>query len=97
MGHAESMMSSEESHRLFGPRRVRRLEILLSAALERERRCELKRHKLDKFTQYLNSLVERKERYLDAVRDYFSFLVDQGIPTVFFQSSRQRFVCKFPR
>lgn len=70
--------ASEEYRRLYGTRRVRRLEILLAAALERERRCELKRHKLDKFTQYLNGLLERKEQYFDALRDYFAFLVDHA-------------------
>eukprot|EP00929_Paragymnodinium_shiwhaense_P056138 TRINITY_DN28106_c0_g1_i2.p1 TRINITY_DN28106_c0_g1~~TRINITY_DN28106_c0_g1_i2.p1 ORF type:complete len:995 (-),score=205.04 TRINITY_DN28106_c0_g1_i2:63-3047(-) len=68
----------EDIRRLYGPRRVRRLEILLAAALERERRCELKRHKLEKFTQFLNGLLERKEMYFDALRDYFAFLVDHA-------------------
>lgn len=69
---------NEDLRRLYGPRRIRRLEILLAAALERERRCELRRHKLDKFTQFLNALLERKEAYFDAVRDYFSHLVDHA-------------------
>jgi len=75
---------NEDLRRLYGPRRVRRLEILLAAALERERRCELRRHKLDKFTQYLNGLLEHKERYFDAVRDYFAFLVKRASANVCF-------------
>lgn len=67
---------NDDLRRLFAQRRVRRLEILLAAALERERRCELRRHKLDKFTQYLNGLLEHKERYFDGLRDYFTVLVD---------------------
>ncbi|CAE7742221.1 KIF15 [Symbiodinium sp. CCMP2592] len=39
---------SEDLRCLYGPRRIRRLEILLAAALDRERRCELRRHKVDK-------------------------------------------------
>eukprot|EP00439_Symbiodinium_sp_Y106_P063351 s2963_g9.t2 len=39
---------SEDLRGLYGPRRIRRLEILLAAALDRERRCELRRHKVDK-------------------------------------------------
>jgi len=76
----ESLLASgrEELRRLYGSRRVRRLEILLAAAMERERKCELKRHKLDKFTQYLNGLLERKEQYFDALRDYFSHLAEQA-------------------
>jgi len=69
---------SEDMRRLYGPRRVRRLEILLAAALERERRCDCHKLKLDKFTQYLNGLLERREHYLDAVRDYFAFLFDHA-------------------
>jgi len=69
----------EDVRRIYGPRRVRRLEILLATALERERRCELKKHKLDKFAQYLNGLLERKENYFDALRDYFTLLVDQTL------------------
>lgn len=69
---------SDDLRRLYGPRRIRRLEILLAAALDRERRCELRRHKLDKFTQFLNTLLERKEAYFDALRDYFSHLVDHA-------------------
>eukprot|EP00913_Durusdinium_trenchii_P035728 g33432.t1 len=41
----------EDLQSLYGPRRVRRLEILLAAVLERERRCELRRHKMDKYSQ----------------------------------------------
>jgi len=69
---------SEDIRRLYGPRRIRRLEILLAAALERERRCDMHKLKLDKFTQYLNGLLERKEQYLDALRDYFAFLFDHA-------------------
>lgn len=68
----------EDLRRLCGPRRGRRLEILLAGALERERRCELRRHKLDKFTQHLNGLLERKEQYFDALREYFACLVDKA-------------------
>lgn len=78
-GHLEqSGSSAEELRRLYGPRRVRRLEILLVSALERERRSELMRHKLDKFTQYLNGLLERREQYFDASCDYFAFLVNSA-------------------
>jgi len=66
----------EDLQSLHGPRRVRRLQILLAAALDRERRCELRRHKMDKYSQYLNNTLERKEQYFDALRDYFSRLVD---------------------
>ncbi|CAJ1333965.1 unnamed protein product [Effrenium voratum] len=66
----------EELQSLYGSRRVRRLEILLAAALDRERRCELRRHKMDKYSQYLNYTLEKKETYFDALRDYFSSLVD---------------------
>jgi len=69
---------SEDLRGLYGPRRIRRLEILLAAALDRERRCELRRHKVDKVSQYLNMVLERKEHYFDALRDYFSFLVDHA-------------------
>ncbi|CAE8621295.1 unnamed protein product, partial [Polarella glacialis] len=72
----EDFLETADLRRLYGPRRVRRLEILLAAALEKERRCELRRHKLEKFTQYLDGLLERKEQYFDALRDYFAFLVD---------------------
>eukprot|EP00435_Cladocopium_sp_Y103_P063980 s1255_g25.t1 len=41
----------EDLQSLHGPRRVRRLQILLAAALDRERRCELRRHKMDKYSQ----------------------------------------------
>merc|ERR1719410_435746 len=68
----------EELRRLWGPRRGRRLEILLAGALDRERRCELRRLKLDRFTQYLNGLLGRKEQYFDALRDYFAILVEQA-------------------
>lgn len=70
--------ASEDLRCLYGPRRIRRLEILLAAALDRERRCELRRHKVDKVSQYLNMVLERKEHYFDALRDYFSFLVDHA-------------------
>lgn len=71
-------MNEDDLHRLYGARRIRRLEILLAAALERERRCELRRFKLEKFTQYLDGALERKEQYFDALRDYFAFLVDHA-------------------
>eukprot|EP00930_Biecheleria_cincta_P030393 TRINITY_DN21054_c0_g1_i1.p1 TRINITY_DN21054_c0_g1~~TRINITY_DN21054_c0_g1_i1.p1 ORF type:complete len:1638 (-),score=316.20 TRINITY_DN21054_c0_g1_i1:407-5146(-) len=71
-------MDEDDLHRLYGARRIRRLEILLAAALERERRCELRRHRLEKFTQYLDGALERKEQYFDALRDYFAFLVDHA-------------------
>eukprot|EP00931_Biecheleriopsis_adriatica_P116389 TRINITY_DN9202_c0_g1_i2.p1 TRINITY_DN9202_c0_g1~~TRINITY_DN9202_c0_g1_i2.p1 ORF type:complete len:1757 (-),score=362.44 TRINITY_DN9202_c0_g1_i2:85-5355(-) len=77
---SEAMLASsgDDLRRQYGPRRIRRLEILLAAALERERRCELRRHKLEKFTQYLDSALERKEQYFDALRDYFAYLVDHA-------------------
>lgn len=73
----EEEMADDELRALYSHRRVRRLEILLALALERERKCDLKRHKLEKCVQFLEGLHFRKDQYFDALKGYYSLLTNR--------------------
>eukprot|EP00927_Polykrikos_kofoidii_P003851 TRINITY_DN11549_c0_g1_i4.p1 TRINITY_DN11549_c0_g1~~TRINITY_DN11549_c0_g1_i4.p1 ORF type:complete len:1656 (+),score=250.53 TRINITY_DN11549_c0_g1_i4:54-5021(+) len=57
---------------LYSRKRVRRLEVLLAAALERERQADRRRHQLQKLAQFLEDLDFRKSVYLRKLHKDFS-------------------------
>jgi len=69
-------MEEDDSHILYSRERVRRLEVLLAAALERERLADHRRHQLHRLAEFLEDLDFRKGEYIRALhRDYSGLAV----------------------
>jgi len=67
-GHEE-----DENQVLYSRKRVRRLEVLLAAALERERLADHRRHQLHRLAEFLEDLDFRKEQFMRTLhKDYLS-------------------------
>mmetsp|Transcript_28681 Transcript_28681/g.66536 ORF Transcript_28681/g.66536 Transcript_28681/m.66536 type:complete len:1431 (-) Transcript_28681:69-4361(-) len=64
----------DEAQVLYSRKRAKRLEILLAAALERERLADHKRHQLQRLAEFLQDLNFRKEQYLGKVLGNYSLL-----------------------
>jgi len=68
----EDAAAPEEHEALYSRKRVRRLEVLLAAALERERHADQRRHHLQRLAEFLEGLDFRKTQYMRKLHDVFS-------------------------
>lgn len=62
---------SEEEEVLYSRKRVRRLEVLLAAALERERIADKRGHQLQRLADFLEDLNFRKTQYVRNLHDHY--------------------------
>jgi len=67
----------EDPQVLYSRKRVRRLEVLLAAALERERHADQRRHQLHRLAEFLEDVNFRKDRHLRKLHEDYQGLVTQ--------------------